>query len=182
MARDANPRCPTAGGPGALDPRRPIRVQVARYGGKTNIVVTDAWREDVDPFTAVHAFALSARAATGWKLHIYGRSKNLRAWAALLKRIQDDGNLGQVIGWVKGLDNVYRAADLMITPHTIHTRAVREALACGCPVQRINGDLRKSVINLPQQGRREQARKDAERLFNPAETARQFKEICDGCL
>jgi len=151
-------------------------------GGKVNIVCTDAWRQDIDPFSAVHAFALAARKMTGWKLHIYGASKKLRAWAPLLKRIQDDGNLGQVTGWVSGLANVYRAADLMITPHTIHTRAIREAMACGCPVQRINCDLRKAAMFVPAEGARKQSRLDAEQMFDPAVTARQFKEVCDGCI
>ena len=151
-------------------------------GGRVNVVSTDAWREDIDPFNAVNAFALAARNAPGWKLHIYGNSKNLRAWAPLLKRIQDDGNLGQVVGWVTGLDNVYRAADLMITAHTINTRAVREAMACGCPVQRINCDLRTATITLPGQDARRWFRVEAEESFDPAVTARQFEEICDGCL
>lgn len=151
-------------------------------GGDFNVVCTDAWRQDTDPYSAVHAFALCARKASGWKLHIYGASKILRAWAPLLKRIQDDGNLGQVTGWVSGLANVYRAANLMITPHTIHTRAVREAMACGCPVQRINCDLRTASVFRPASGARQQSRLDAETMFDPAVTARQFKEICDGCL
>lgn len=150
-------------------------------GGKFNVVVSDAWRQDVDPFNVVHAFALAARKESGWKLHIYGNAKKLGAWTPLLKRIQDDGNLGQVAGWVKGLANVYRAADLLLTPHTINTRAVREALACGCPVQRINDDLRTAVIRVPGEGEREASRKFAEKTFNPAVTAEQFEEICNGC-
>jgi glycosyltransferase involved in cell wall biosynthesis len=153
-------------------------------GGAFNVVCTDAWRLDIDPFTAVHAFALSARKGFGWKLHIYGNSRKLGAWSPLLKRIQDDGNLGQVAGWVSGLAHVYRAADLMITPHTIHTRAVREAMACGCPVQRIASLTRADLpsVTQPRKNARQQARRDAERMFDPAVTARQFKEICDGCL
>jgi glycosyltransferase involved in cell wall biosynthesis len=42
--------------------------------------------------------------------------------------------LGEVGGWVTGLEFVYRAADMVITPHRIATRTMREALACGCPV------------------------------------------------
>ena len=150
-------------------------------GGEVNIVCTDAWRQDVDPFNVVNAFALSARKVKGWKLHMYGCSKTLGAWAPLLKRIQDDGNLGQVTGWVSGLANVYRAADLLITPHTIHTRAVREATACGCPVQRVNCDLREAPISVPANGAREAARAFAEKEFNPVATARQFEELCHGC-
>ena len=151
-------------------------------GGEINVVCTDAWRDDIDPFNAVNAFALAARKTPGMRLHIFGRSKNLRAWAPLLKRIQDDGHLGQVVGWVSGLDNVYRAADLLLSPHTIYTRAIREALACGCPVQQINGDLRTSELRLPEANARLDARWQAERLFHPTRTARQFMEICDGCI
>ena len=38
------------------------------------------------------------------------------------------------VGYVEGLENVYRAADCVITTHKIATRTVREALACGTNV------------------------------------------------
>jgi len=151
-------------------------------GGDVNVICTDAWRDDIDPFNAVNAYALFARTQPSIKLHIYGNSKKLGAWAPLLKQIKDDGNLGEVKGWVKGLENVYRAADCLITPHTIYTRSIREAMACGCPVQRVNCDLRTANITIPSRSQRVTVRKDAERLFDPARTAAEFMEIADGCL
>lgn len=162
-------------------PKGPAGYSWHNHGADINVVSTDAWRDDIDPFNTVHAFALFARTQPSIKLHIFGNSKNLKAWAPLLKRIQDERHLGEVCGWVLGLENVYRAADLMLTAHTINTRAVREAMACGCPVQRINCDLRTARIVIPHRSQRASVRAEAERLFDPAVTARQFMEICDGC-
>lgn len=153
-------------------------------GGKINVVCTDAWRDDIDPFPALNAFALFARQVSGAKLHIYGASKNTQGWAPLLKRIQDDGNLGEVRRQIKGLAHVYRAADMLISPHTIYTRAIREAMACGCPVVRVNGSLYHTVSEmrlLPKVGwnSHKQARMSAESRFNPAKTATEFRVVVD---
>ncbi len=99
----------------------------------TNVVIADVWRNDVDPFVVLNAFALWAREHKNAKLHLYAL-QDKKGPAALIKRIQDDGNMGSIKGLTKKLAPVYRGADLMITPHTIGTRTVREAMACGCPV------------------------------------------------
>lgn len=156
-----------------------------QFGGKRgqiNVVCTDAWRDDIDPFVPVNAFALWAREMKGAKLHIYGNSENLRGWAAVLNRIKDDGNLGEVKGWVSGLDNVYRAADLSITPQEIDTRSVREAMACGCPVVRFPRarlDNYRSLISAAREADRKAIRQEAERLFDSRETARQFQGVLE---
>lgn len=158
------------------------------HGGAVNIVCTDAWRVDVDPFPVVNAFALWAREHQGAKLHIYGNSKELRGWAPLIKQIQDDGNMGEVRGWVAGLAHVYRAATMLITPHMINVRSVREALACGCPVARMNGASLSGFGY--EMGKtlgvgRSEARRTAEVNFNPQRTATSFariaKDVVNGC-
>lgn len=152
------------------------------HKGAINVICTDAWRDDIDPYVPVNAFALWARKHEGAKLHIYGSPEKKRGWGALLRRIQDDGNLGEVKGWVGGLENVYRAANFMVTPHQINVRSVREAMACGCPVVRISGISLNgyeadfaAAINED----RDFVRLEAERRFNPAETARQFQAVLD---
>lgn len=155
------------------------------FGGKKgaiNVVCTDAWRDDIDPFVPVNAFALWARTVKGAKLHIYGNSENMRGWGAILRRISDDGNLGEIKGWVKGLDHVYRAADFMITPHQIDVRSVREAMASGCPVVRVPGVRLNGFIgdfDTALKANRAEVRQEAERRFNSAETARQFREVLE---
>jgi glycosyltransferase involved in cell wall biosynthesis len=168
----------------AWSPVGPSGYQFGGKGGAINVVCTDAWRDDIDPFVPVNAFALWARENRGAKLHIYGNSENLRGWGAILNRIKEDGNLGEVKGWVSGLDHVYRAADFMITPHQIDVRSVREAMACGCPVVRIPGvklNGFKSDIEAARSRSRSDVRAEAERLFDSRETARQFVKVLKTC-
>lgn len=156
-----------------------------QFGGKRgaiNVVCTDAWRDDVDPYVPVNAFALWARKNPGAKLHIYGNSGNLRGWGAIFNRIKEDGNLGEVKGWVGGLDNVYRAADFMVTPHVIAVRSIREAMACGCPVVKVpgvqlNGFGADFAAALKQS--RSDVRAGAEKQFDPRNTAKEFHQVLE---
>ena len=102
--------------------------------GKPNVVVTDIWRKDMDPFHVVHAFALFAEKYPNAKLHVYGLDKEGRGRDTLLTCIQERGWLGEVMPKIREVREVYRKADMLITPHKIATRSVREALACGCQV------------------------------------------------
>jgi glycosyltransferase involved in cell wall biosynthesis len=153
-------------------------------GGDINVVITDPIRDDVDWFYPLHAVGLWAREVDGVKLHVYGRIGKTRGHDALIRRIQDDGNMGEIGGWVGGLDNVYRAASMMVTANDIDTRSVREATACGCPVVRI-GDLntnwRIDMIAAHKATAEERfiLRKTAERCFNPETTAMQFKDVLE---
>jgi len=151
--------------------------------GAYNVVIADAWRDDGDLLDAVCTVGLAARILPGIKLHIYGKRGGEKGWPAIFKVLQEDGTLGEVCGWIKGLDNVYRAADMLVTPHRIDTRAVREAKACGLPVMRSDGgfiDLTAKHIarDLQQpQSDRESHRAWAEKVFCPRNTAKAFLEI-----
>lgn len=161
----------------------PAKYDFRGKAGKVNAVIADAWRDDVDPFVPMHAFALWAREIKGAKLHVYGRpATHKKGWDALLKRIQDDGNLGEVQGWVDGLVHVYRAADFVLTANEIDVRTVREAMACGCPVVRVTSRLNgfRTDIAAARDESRERIRLDAERRFDPQETARQFHQVLEG--
>ena len=107
------------------------------HGKRTeiNAVVTDVWRKDVDPFHCVSAFRLYARWEAGASLHVYGTDPKTNGLSAILTPLRETRALGEMGGWVKaGLPHVYRAADVVLTPHRIATRTVREAMACGCQV------------------------------------------------
>jgi len=173
----------------AWTPNGPSGYKFHGHKGKINVVCTDAFRDDIDPFVPINAFALWARQTPGEaKLHVYAKPANVKGWGPLLRRIKDDGNLGEVAGWVKGLENVYRAATFMITAHEIDTRSVREAMACGCPVARIPVlgvhpyDDYKEAIYWGVTGDRAVARKQAEDNFGMQKTGEQFKAVLEGAL
>lgn len=111
--------------------------------GEINCVIADPWRDDICPFAAINAFILFSRSWPGAKLHIYGLDNNRRGIDPLLQVMKEEGTLGEVCGWTLGLDNVYRAAEVAITPQTILTRSIREAQACGCAV--VSGEHFSSV-------------------------------------
>jgi glycosyltransferase involved in cell wall biosynthesis len=142
-------------------------------GAGVNVVCTDAWRDDVDAFAPLNAFALWAK-GTDAKLHLYGKPVKAPGWDALIQRINDNGNLGVVQGWASELRNVYRAANLVITGHEIDVRTVREALACNCPVLRIPTSLKANFDGALKQ---RDSRGIAEKLYTPSVTAKQFLEI-----
>jgi len=150
--------------------------------GAINVVCSDPWRDDVDPFIPLHAYALWAREMKGAKLHLYGKPAKIPGFAAIIKRIQDDGNMGELQGWVTGLQHIYRAADFVLTANEIDTRTVREAMACGCPVVRVGSKLNGFRTSMAQalDASREEIRRHAEQRFDSRETARQFEQILRG--
>lgn len=152
--------------------------------GKVNLVITDPIRDDVDWFFPLQAAGLFAREVEGVKVHVYGRIGKTRGHDALIRRIQDDGNMGEVQSWVTGLDNVYRAATCMITANEIATRSMREAMACGCPVVQIDDlntswrtDLQAAIRKWPED--RFIIRRRAELDFDPKASASKFKAILE---
>ncbi len=158
----------------------PARYKFNGKGGDINVVCTDTWRADGGPWFPLNAFALWARDNSGAKLHLYAISpQGLGGYKAIVKRIQTDGNMGEAVGWVeKGLKEIYRSADLVVTGNSIDTRTVREATACGCNVLKVNGmaGLETDFAHALSQTR-ERTRAQAESRFNPQITAVQFKRI-----
>jgi glycosyltransferase involved in cell wall biosynthesis len=162
----------------AWSPEGPSGYSFHGKGGAFNVVCADAWRDDCDPFDAFNAVALAARQMPGIKLHVYGkRGVGEKGWGALLKVLSEDGTLGEVCGWVDGLAHVYRAADLVVTCNQIATRAMREAMACGCPVQVVRGADPQPILCALTNPRRVTAER-----FDPLVTARSFLAIAEKCL
>lgn len=149
----------------------------AGQGGDVNFVCTDAFRDDVDCYDALNAFALYARKNEGCRIHVYGKPKNMKGWGAILQRIKDDGNLGIVQGWAAELLHVYRNADCVLTAHNIDVRTVREAMATGCPVVKIeNIECEKQIKEALTKSKLE-IRDEAYKRFNPVNTALQFQGV-----
>lgn len=152
--------------------------------GRLNIVITDPIRDDVDWFYPLQAAGLFAREVQGVKIHVYGRIGKTRGHDALIRRIQDDGNMGEIQSWVTGLENVYRAASVMLTGNEIATRSRREAQACGCPVVKVDDlnsawrvDIQGAIRAVDED--RQLIRKKAEAAYNPKITAQKFKKVLD---
>lgn len=164
---------------GAWTPEGPRGYQFGGKRGEVNLVSTDAFRDDVDPFVPLHAAALFARRTKGVKVHVYGRPASAKkGWDALLGRIISDGNMGEIKPWVSGLANVYRAASALLTPQEIDTRSVREAMACGCPVVRLpNLDGWEDKILAGLMADRKGVRFAARWQFNPERTAIEFRKV-----
>jgi len=105
--------------------------------GKPNILIADIWREDVSPFSVVFAAArfIKEKCPEG-RIHLYGLSKpnETSALANILNPLKERKIVGDVRGLMTNIDEAYRIADILITPHNIATRVVREALASGCPI------------------------------------------------
>ena len=105
--------------------------------------------------------------------------------------------IGEVKGRVDNLVEIYNAADLLITPHIIATRTIREASACGLPVVAGGGQPYTPYFADPEQpgeysaaisrawtdirnhrdARRNDARTMAEMMFDPATTAARFVSL-----
>ena len=108
----------------------------ANWTGTPNIVVADMWREDITPFSMIAAAErFRQKYCNTVKLHMFGLPPKDRGFTSQLgQRLQNSGLLGEANMVVPFLDTVYRSADMVVTPHRIATRIVREALASGCPV------------------------------------------------
>jgi len=113
--------------------------------GEINIVCTDIWRLDKDPYYVINAFAQYYKKYPNAKLHLFacqpsktssqdGQFKIDGAWGRLFKCMNEKGMIGEIMVSIDNIEIVYQNADVLITPHIIATRTIREALSCGCQV------------------------------------------------
>lgn len=165
--------------------------------GSPNVVVADIWRMDKDPFFPINGFANFAESYSDAKLHLFGLDSNPRGRETLLDVLEGRGVLGQTSGMIEDLLPIYRAADIVITPHRIATRTVREALACGTQVvgdkanpytpyvadmedpKAYGAAIAQAWEDLKEdrEGREKSNRDVAEREFDVTVTAEQFVEL-----
>jgi len=127
-------------GPPTLDMSRyKLEGEVHKFpegkSGKFNLLVADSWRSDVDCFEIAHVpVELYKRGFKDFKIHFYAVDQPLRSWEWIFRKYRELGIQGEVWARAPRMDEVYRAMDLVITPHKIATRIVMEAQCCGCPV------------------------------------------------
>ena len=108
----------------------------ANWDGEPNIMVADMWREDITPFPMILAVdEFKRRHCSKAKLQFFGLPPVGKGFSAQLgTRLRNIGLMGEGNTIVPFLDKVYRSADILVTPHRMATRIVREAIASGCPV------------------------------------------------
>lgn len=118
-------------------------------GGDFNIVITNVWRKEYEtPYSVLFAAAKWVREKhPSARVHVFGvpqdnvkYPKNDGPVNRTLLTLQKQGLVGSCHGLVPNLDEVYRSADMLVTPHVLASRTVRESLACGCPIVAATGN------------------------------------------
>lgn len=149
--------------------------------GHYNVIMTDPWsREDVSPYHTIHAFCLFHKMVPWARLHMFAWDRNRRGFQGLQNILGKGG--GVLAPWVLNMREVMRAADMLITPHRIYTRSIREAMACGLQV--VSGrdihpeDIEQFALKMVNRMEYPQrTREMAKALFDPRETGRQFLKV-----
>ncbi len=108
-------------------------------GGKWNIILAESWREDVDIFEITHGAIALAQRRKDVKFHFYAMESPLRCWEYPIAVLRDLGALGEVWARRPNIEEIYRAADILLSPQCIATRTVGEAMSCGTPVVAAEG-------------------------------------------
>lgn len=166
--------------------------------GAPNVVVADVWREDVSPLHVISALSCPEvhEAAPGMRVHIYALKSPLGAMHLVLRRLLASGHAGEFKGMMKGMSLILRAADVVVTPHRIATRVIREALASGTPViaregctwtpYRFDPEVPSTLVEplrriLLDRGAGTEARELAQ-VFDHLAFGRSFLALCEGVL
>lgn len=108
-------------------------------GGDIDIALADSLREDVDLYEIANGALEFARNNRGVRFHFYGMDDPLRCWDYILSELRILGALGEVWARRPNIEEIYRAADIILSPHKITTRVIAEALCCGTPVIAAHG-------------------------------------------
>jgi len=174
------------------------------FAGSPSILIADMWRDDITPFNTIMAVALfKNKYAPDAKIHMIGTAPKKSSMVALAKMLKKDGVLGEMHPLVETTALCYRGADMVVTPHSIATRVVREALACGTPIVAGTGNkytdftadsrnikhvaeaINRCWLHIQKIGKakaRQDARAVAQKEFNPIKTGRAAKELFEKVL
>lgn len=176
-------------------------LQFGKDSGKPNILVCDIWRDDVIPFNVIFAaLRFQQIYCKTAKIHILAlQGRELNTIMPMLVGMKNCGALGTISGQMKAINKYYAAADIVVTPHTIATRTVREPLSCGVPVvaglgnrytpytaNPMDSDGFAKAINdcwedmkSDENAVRKGARQIAEKYFNPERTGTIMREVLE---
>lgn len=108
-------------------------------GSKWNIVIAESWREDIDTFEIAHGAIELAKNMNNVKFHFYAMELELKCYEYIFSALRELGALGEVWARRMNIEEVYRSADIVLSPQRIATRSVGEALSCEVPVIAMEG-------------------------------------------
>jgi FkbM family methyltransferase len=116
--------------------RKPVEpFDFGKYKGRPNLLIADVWREDVVPVDVLFAAERFVKRTPGAKVHIIGLPKEyMKAMMPFFSSMRQSGALGLISGQTTNIYSIYAASDIVLTPHVIATRIVRESLARGIPL------------------------------------------------
>uniref|UniRef100_A0A6M3J5Q1 Glycosyltransferase n=1 Tax=viral metagenome TaxID=1070528 RepID=A0A6M3J5Q1_9ZZZZ len=106
--------------------------------GNPNILICDMWREDITPFnTIIAAMVFAEEYCPMAKIHIIavpmpGQSNPVID--IMFGNLRKSGFLGHISTVIQNLDEIMRAADMLVSPAGIETRTVLESAALGLPI------------------------------------------------
>jgi glycosyltransferase involved in cell wall biosynthesis len=175
-----------------------------QWGGTPNILIADMWREDVTPFNAVCSAALfNQKHAPNAKVQIFGLPPVGKGFVTqYAERLRAAGVFGEANMVYPYMNKVYRGADILVTPHKIATRIIREALAsglpivagAGCPYTPYTADAQDheafahqinrcwTSLQTNRKAMKEEARQTAEREFGFEKMGKAMLDLCNGIL
>jgi len=105
--------------------------------GAPRLLIADIWRDDVTPFNSIWgAVRFGQKYAPQTKIYIVGMSgkKERSAFEPFRRGLERSGFLGRCDPMTQDIGRYYASCDILVTPHVIATRVVREALATGLPI------------------------------------------------
>jgi len=174
-----------------------------KWEGSPNILIADIWRDDITPFNMIFAARHFRNYCSKAKIHIIGINKDFQTPVLhFLRGEHKREGIGFIAGQMKDVIQYYSSADMVITPHIIATRVIREALACGVPVVAGSGcrftdytanpmDIEGFTeaiwrcwrdIKTDREAVRKKARETAEKNFDPKASGRAMFRICNEIL
>lgn len=167
------------------------------YSGSPNILIADMWRQDIVPFNILFGAAKFAKKFPKARVHIVGvPDECIKAMRPFFENLRYSNILGIVHGQTQKIKSVYKACDVVLTPHIIATRIIRESLSMNKPVIAGTGckytpytanyldidDIASQIENWWRSDKKYQPRKEAEKLFSMKETGLAMKHVFDTIL
>jgi FkbM family methyltransferase len=163
--------------------------------GEPKLLIADIWRDDVVPLNALFgAIEFIRKHAPKGKIHLVALPPDLKGVAPVIAQAKRDGYLGRLNGQIRGIRDYYQSCDIVVTPHVIATRIIREALACGRPVVAGAGCQYTPFTANPAKpetyadaikdcwdkldGAKMYARERAEKCFHPQKAAAAMLDVC----